>query len=197
MIVNRICEICGNIFDCYERQDGRTQRFCSRKCLARYFSQSGHKPPALSGKDNGHWVESIKLTCSNCGIIYERKPWQVKKHNHSKGKFKIGTFCSKECRTEYVRQNMKGKKNPDYVGETISYYGVRWTEARDKVRKRDGYRCQFCHIKRENIHVHHVISYRLFKSAEDANVLSNLICLCNHCHAKVTQNKLAITPRLL
>lgn len=63
-------------------------------------------------------------------------------------------------------------------------YGPHWPALRDRVRARDGYRCQVCGTpETERSHdVHHKIPFRSFASPEQANQLSNLITLCPACH---------------
>jgi DEAD/DEAH box helicase domain-containing protein len=69
-------------------------------------------------------------------------------------------------------------------------YGPDWPESRDKVRKRDQYKCQVCGAAETNRQhdVHHKIPFRSFASAEDANRPENLSTLCRTCHQKVEQN---------
>jgi DEAD/DEAH box helicase domain-containing protein len=65
-------------------------------------------------------------------------------------------------------------------------YGASWDRLRDRVKARDGYRCQACGLL-ENIRahdVHHKMPLRLFASIEQANQLSNLVTLCSTCHQK-------------
>jgi DEAD/DEAH box helicase domain-containing protein len=63
-------------------------------------------------------------------------------------------------------------------------YGLLWSKIRDRVRQRDGYRCQVCGTpERGKSHdVHHKIPFRLFASPEQANQLTNLVTLCPICH---------------
>ncbi len=65
-------------------------------------------------------------------------------------------------------------------------YGPHWPAQRNRVRARDGYRCQMCgapEMGREH-DVHHKIPFRTFDSVEQANQLSNLITLCRVCHRR-------------
>jgi DEAD/DEAH box helicase domain-containing protein len=69
-------------------------------------------------------------------------------------------------------------------------YGPDWPKIRDRVRERDGYRCQACGSAEDGRQhdVHHKIPRRSFVSAEQANRLENLTTLCRTCHQKVEQN---------
>ena len=66
-------------------------------------------------------------------------------------------------------------------------YGPQWSNLRDQVRRRDGFRCQVCGSPEgERAHdVHHKKPFKTFASIEQANHLSNLITLCQACHRRV------------
>lgn len=69
-------------------------------------------------------------------------------------------------------------------------YGPGWNKIRDRVRARDGYKCQVCgtpeSVRQHDIH--HKIPFRTFTSKEEANRLDNLTTLCPSCHKKVEAN---------
>ncbi len=69
-------------------------------------------------------------------------------------------------------------------------YGPDWPKIRERVRARDGYRCQMCRLPEDSRQhdVHHKIPFRQFPSAEQANRLDNLVTLCSNCHRKAEQN---------
>ncbi|HEX9029993.1 MAG TPA: DEAD/DEAH box helicase, partial [Anaerolineales bacterium] len=69
-------------------------------------------------------------------------------------------------------------------------YGPGWAALRQRVRQRDGYRCQVCGVVEQGkAHdVHHKVPFRTFASAEQANQMSNLVTLCSSCHHKVETN---------
>jgi DEAD/DEAH box helicase domain-containing protein len=69
-------------------------------------------------------------------------------------------------------------------------YGPEWTRIRDRVRARDGYKCQVCGTPETTRQhdVHHKIPFRAFTSMAEANRLDNLTTLCSSCHHKVEQN---------
>ncbi len=65
-------------------------------------------------------------------------------------------------------------------------YGPEWPRLRERVRARDRYRCRVCGApegKRQH-HVHHIVPFRAFTSAEEANRLDNLVTLCAACHQR-------------
>jgi len=55
-----------------------------------------------------------------------------------------------------------------------------WEDRRQAVLERDNYRCQNCGAE-ENLVVHHIVSL----SKGGSNELSNLVALCESCHAKI------------
>jgi DEAD/DEAH box helicase domain-containing protein len=80
-------------------------------------------------------------------------------------------------------------------------YGPDWPKIRERVRTRDGFRCQMCGLPESarQHDVHHKIPFRNFvrnsKSREQflagvqqAHRLDNLITLCPSCHHKAEQN---------
>jgi len=71
-------------------------------------------------------------------------------------------------------------------------YGPGWQQIRERVRKRDDYKCQMCgrpETKRQH-DVHHKTPFRMFRDEsghilrERANQLDNLTTLCPECHKK-------------
>jgi len=69
-------------------------------------------------------------------------------------------------------------------------YGPDWTKIRERVRTRDGFKCQVCGAPEESRQhdAHHKTPFRAFSSAAEANRLENLATLCPSCHRKVEAN---------
>jgi DEAD/DEAH box helicase domain-containing protein len=75
-------------------------------------------------------------------------------------------------------------------------YGPDWLKIRDRVRARDGYRCQVCRLPEagKQHDVHHKTPFRSFRGErgqvlrEQANRLENLVTLCHDCHRKAEAN---------
>ncbi|MEW5941227.1 MAG: DEAD/DEAH box helicase, partial [Chloroflexota bacterium] len=75
-------------------------------------------------------------------------------------------------------------------------YGPDWPKIRDRVRARDGFRCQMCGTPENGRQhdVHHKIPFRNFRASDGspdpsaANRLDNLVTLCHSCHRKAEQN---------
>ena len=76
-------------------------------------------------------------------------------------------------------------------------YGPDWRKIRDRVRARDGYKCQVCGTPESTRQhdVHHKVPFRAFVRAgstdhaqKEANRLDNLTTLCPSCHKKTEEN---------
>ncbi len=69
-------------------------------------------------------------------------------------------------------------------------YGPDWGKIRDRVRARDGYKCQVCGAPETTRQhdVHHKTPFKAFVSREEANRLENLTTLCPTCHHQVEAN---------
>jgi DEAD/DEAH box helicase domain-containing protein len=76
-------------------------------------------------------------------------------------------------------------------------YGPEWPKLRERIRARDGFRCQVCGLVESGARqhdVHHKIPFRQFRNEsglilrERANRPDNLVTLCPECHKKAEQN---------
>ncbi len=88
---------------------------------------------------------------------------------------------------------MRGSKNHNYKGDSISHYGINWESQKRKAKKRDSSTCQVCGYKsggKRFLDVHHIIPAKRFIDLELANNLSNLITLCRKCHVMVEKGKI-------
>lgn len=208
-MINKTCEICGIQFQ-VKPYRAKTARFCSLRCSAKWKISTRTMPHAhkigntfrkgkrptnaftseqVRGKGNPRWVESIKLSCSNCKNTFEIKPW-IMRQNRTKTGHK---FCSSKCSKEFMR----GPNDPRYVGGPKTYRGRGWLEARKKAVIRDMGTCQDCgRLIGNSIPVHHIKPFRDFSTAEEANRLENLICYCQSCHMKM-ESRLPSLPALV
>ena len=66
-------------------------------------------------------------------------------------------------------------------------YGKKWESIRQQVLIRDHYQCQLCYTTESSslMHVHHIVPFRNFSDAEEANQMDNLTTLCPSCHERV------------
>lgn len=89
------------------------------------------------------------------------------------------------------------EKHPNWRGGTseICWRGTGWSRARKAARNRDNNTCRICgktaQRQGRSMDVHHRISYFSFDSAEQANALDNLVCLCRSCHRRVENGTLS------
>ncbi len=96
------------------------------------------------------------------------------------------------------RENMSiahlGKKNVMYIDGRRSngqYYPYEFRKIREKIRKRDGYKCQLCGVAqkkcRRKLDIHH-IDYDVNNCQE-----KNLLSLCSRCNGRVNFNRIKWT----
>lgn len=182
------CAVCDKEILVRPKRFERT-KYCSRQCRGR--ATVGHmnavRPPVKGnfkvgdnmGKANHKWVEPIEFKCEYCGDLFYKKPYQV---NHADF---AGRYCSKKCRNNYRKEYESGENSPHWVGGPRTYRGRGWLDARAKAVERDNGTCQVCsmHIG-YSIPVHHIIPFRDFDSAVEANALDNLVCQCQPCHMR-------------
>jgi DEAD/DEAH box helicase domain-containing protein len=69
-------------------------------------------------------------------------------------------------------------------------YGLNWESIREKIMKRDEYKCQNCGkpSSKHILNVHHIKPFRSFIPQSNANQPNNLISLCKNCHRLVENN---------
>jgi len=87
-----------------------------------------------------------------------------------------------------MSENKLGNDNPAWKGGYDPYYGPNWKEQRRKALDRDNGTCQGCGRTASDLgqrpDVHHITPFREFDDYEEANKLSNLVCLCRSCHGE-------------
>ena len=175
-------------------------RFCSRACGGRWHILFTKMPN--DHKYGNKWRKGLRPTnaftseqaismntvrgnvyqCSYCGKSFEVKPWIERQSPSVSGR----RFCSKRCNGKYRSEYLSGENSPQWVGGVTTYRGKGWFEARSQAIDRDKGTCQYCgKFVGSSIAIHHVIPFRNFTNVQDANVLSNLICLCQSCHMRI------------
>lgn len=161
--ITKPCQHCGTMFESYK---SRNRLYCSRKCKHAAHSENGR----------------VVIPCAFCG-----KPTEfIKAQIELRG----GKYCSKECRYNAMSIARTGANNPNWVGgsSVITWRGPNWGRQKRKAKRRDKFTCQICgqiHRKSSrNIHVHHIVPFRLFSDYKRANHIDNLISLCMSCHGK-------------
>jgi len=91
------CPVCGKEFMYYPSHKAK---FCSRECYHKYYRGKNH--PWYKGK--------VKLTCPQCGKQFLIQPSWAKQGVK---------FCSKECRIKWMKEHLKGERNPNFKGGKI------------------------------------------------------------------------------
>lgn len=85
--IKQTCKHCGQIFEVCPREKGRP--FCSRAC---YLAWKAAQRP--------------RVKCAQCGKEFAISPAGIKERN----------FCSRDCVSQWMHENWKGKDAPQYKG---------------------------------------------------------------------------------
>lgn len=166
------CKQCGQSFESRHRNNPNT--YCSLTCR----NEAYQKPKQLAFMF-GTKLSGVPYTCEQCGASGFTHPCM-----------KTRRFCSDECRLLWFSQHFRGERSPQWLGGQPNYYGPNWRQQRDAARERDQHTCQHCGVTSDQlpraIAVHHIVPFRSFprEQYEEANRLSNLICLCGSCHQR-------------
>ena len=122
--------------------------------------------------------ETLEQRCVSCRKVLRVPSWYAKVVQLH--------FCDDTCRKEWVDQQ------PDFqpkLGQHSRRRGANWEIQAKLARERDAFACQVCGVTEEELgrqlHVHHKIPYRSFKSNIEANRLENLVSVCPSCHSRL------------
>ena len=97
--------------------------------------------------------------------------------------------------TEYKSKMFAEEQNPSFkhgLNKKPKLGG--WTKISKDFRVANNF-CKVCRCT-DNLLVHHVINYHLFKNPIDANSLNNLLVLCQKCHRDVHNNKINLQAHI-
>ena len=87
-------------------------------------------------------------------------------------------------------RRLSGDRHPQYRYQPLPSLPADWEERAERIRARDGYRCQNCgKTQQENgrkLSVDHILPRRWFTHPSEADDSSNLISRCISCHGKKT-----------
>jgi len=160
------CEQCGVTFRhpsytvrSREKSEGNPPRFCSHQC-------------SLQSRR----VVTDARACEVCNVSFLPRAAQVRRG--------AGRYCSNACRYTAHSAHMTAMHN-GFAPPRGTEYGPNWYRQARLARERDNHACQHCGFHREGrrLPVHHVRHHDEFHGDwEAANVLSNLITLCERCH---------------
>jgi len=187
--VTKKCLACKREFSSYVSEE---RKYCSPKC--RGIGRRVKKPPCIVC---GSSLPLRKGNKKYCSLKCRTKDWTGKKKPHTWniekreckfcGKaFTVGgryadkihkdaLFCSNECSSKSQRITI----DEFWVngGKTSS---KNWEEYREKILKRDGYKCVFCGISR-NLQIHHMLP----REYGGSHTKGNLVACCRHCHGSI------------
>jgi hypothetical protein len=186
--VEKACLCCGKAYSVI-RSLASLSKFCSWECRSRGVDQA----------------------CKFCGKMYRIKPSAAPK------RMTCSRSCLMKLRAAEGRHPQQGlarrpetrvrvseglaryyngdpTKHPNYQGGPGAPRGPRWNRQRQLARQRDDNTCQACGktkaVAGKNMAVHHITPFRRFASADEANRLDNLICLCQPCHMRIERGTL-------
>jgi hypothetical protein len=180
------CAHCGKLF-----HPTKDVRYCSRECFA--LSTRGRKAHNAFSQDVNNYIQKHYPNSDPNNIA---KVLNMTADAVRRVAYKLGLKINKEVKSQniskYTAHHMQGENNPNWQGGGfVAEWGKNWYQQRNAARKRDNYTCQICGYYTRSIAVHHIKPRRFFLGhMEDANVLSNLICLCSTHHLLVEMGKI-------
>lgn len=186
------CANCGETLDRHPyRMRDYDRHFCDVNCMGEWFSKN------QVGTEHPKWRDDLNATCGYCGREFRLR-------TEAKGNL---SFCTPACLGRWLSENMSGENSIHWKGGRLPYYGPNWRAQRDRVRERDGYRCQYCDKHEEELNrrldVHHIKPFREFgylpgenENYREANELFNLVSLCQSCHAAAENGLIEVASNL-
>ena len=125
----------------------------------------------------------IDCQCYICNKVFKRYKSHIRKFN----------FCSKSCEYKYRSVLFQGKNHPNWQGglDKYGYPSYFNEELKLKIRIRDNFECQNCHMTEEehlivlgrNLNIHH-IDYNKENCEK-----TNLITTCQQCNVRANSNR--------
>ena len=177
--ISKICKFCKTIF-VKKKSLSRANalRYCSRRC---YYLDLKNDSERRYSK---YW---IKKRCPVCRKKFTKSKYILK--------YRVAKYCSQKCFFEALKNGLqktwdrRGKLNPNWKnGISFEEYPASFNEVlREKIRKRDKYKCQNCSVTQikcfRALDIHH-IDYN-----KRNNSFRNLITLCLKCHFQTNYNR--------
>lgn len=190
--IYKFCETCGNEF--YAPNARSKARYCSWNCR----DLKVEKACRFCGKTflikPSHYDK--RLTCSrSCASRLRGK--EKRSPNQGKRRKLSARLNVSEGLKRYYKKNPTAHWN--YRGGTYTDFRGTWNlwqEQRRLARQRDNFTCQFCKTHEDDygkqLSVHHIKRFVEFDNWQEANDLSNLICLCQSCHMKIEHGSIKL-----
>lgn len=149
------CERCGDEFEYYP--SGKNGVYCS-DCVEESEEFLGDHYAEV------HEIDRINRECDYCGVEMTVLA--------SERDYGHGRFCSRDCLSNWMSENRRGKDHHQWIEGKRKYSG-KWCKARRMALSRDDYRCQNCGKTAEQIgrnpDVHHIVSLREFDDPQEAH----------------------------
>jgi hypothetical protein len=185
------------------KRSEETKKKISISLTGRKVSNTSKKKNSLWHKGKKHSKETKeKISNSLKGM---KSPFYGIKHSQERIKKNreshIGIKHTEETKTK-ISLSLMGDKSNSWKGGVTTLYNLirknrKYYEWRDKVYKRDDYKCVYCNSKKSgNLNAHHIINFS--KILEDNNIknleeaincvelwnINNGLTLCKKCHKK-------------
>lgn len=211
--IPKTCAGCGKEFEVWPSMNA--QQYCTIECRQNHKCTVTQCPNC--GKDVRSWKSNKHIYCNReCEKAYTvlttRCPKCDKEFTYHRSWPRI--YCSRECSNSVnAVANLgdycaTGSEHPFWEGGSVGYRGPNWIQQKNRVRKRDGYKCQHCGLTEKKLghkmHVHHITPFRTYGYIPDvndhykiANKMNNLVSLCPSCHKKAEHGTISYQLPLL
>jgi len=172
-----VCSHCGKTFLRPPSNQRSGNQYCGMDCMAKAYVGRN-----LGASHPNHKGTKTK-PCVTCGKPNERPMWMWKYNEQ--------VFCDSKCFGKWKSLNWSGENNPSWKGGKHHYYGPNWKRQARRTRHRDNHKCRRCGVDeselRRALDVHHLKPFRFFglENYKKANMLVNLVSLCENCHHTV------------
>ncbi len=155
----------------------------------------------------------IRDIAEDCGVSYHTIRKWLRRHeliDPSRGRFSEGDspwntdltykLGPRQLSAEWIAANRRSRSGPAsnfWRGGSSSERSTigRWTtQVAPKVHAENGWTCQLCAQRADELHCHHIVP--VWADESKARELNNLTTLCGPCHRSVTGNDLDYVERL-
>lgn len=176
MLSKIICFQCGQEATKKGCQVGKwDKQFCSRECQIKHYRLNRAQ---FSGENSPKYTK-VSVNCEWCGKSY--KTCFCTKDE--------ARFCSKQCRSNWQSDMMKGENHHNWQGGITGKRALDMTSReyknwRHEVFKRDDYTCKKCGDKKGgNLQAHHIKEWAKYPDLR--HKIDNGITYCEDCHIKI------------
>lgn len=170
------CEICGKVsFHTVKQLKDNAHNFCSRKCHY-LFEERKTSPRRMKTLEKEYGVDKANTIREKLSLSHKGQ------HNSIKTEFKKGFHPKTEFKKGANHLQWRG-------GISAEPYSFNFDKVlKEKIRERDGYRCQQCFRHQDELRTNSNRHYKLSIHHIDYNKKNcdekNLVSLCKTCHAQ-------------